>query len=97
LPVYILTSNRTGSAAEGFVYTLKHFNRAIIVGETTLGMAHPSKELVLNKLFRIAVPFKRVENPITKTSFENIGVTPHIKVKASKALEAAIEDAKKRK
>lgn len=97
LPVYILTSNRTGSAAEGFAYTLKHFNRAIIVGETSLGMAHPSKEIVINKLFRMSVPYLRVENPITRTSFENIGVIPHIKVKASKALEAAIKDAKKRK
>jgi C-terminal processing protease CtpA/Prc len=97
LPVYILTSNRTGSAAEGFAYTLKHFSRAIIVGETTIGMAHPSKEIVINKLFRISVPYIRVDNAITKTSFENIGVIPHIKVKASKALEAAIEDAKKQK
>ncbi len=97
LPVYILTSNRTGSAAEGFAYTLKHCNRAIIVGETSLGMAHPSKEIVINKLFRMSVPYLRNENPITKTSFENIGVIPHIKVKASKALEAAIEDSKKRK
>lgn len=96
LPVYILTSNRTGSAAEAFAYYLKHFNRAIIVGETTIGSAHPCKELVLNKLFRISVPFMRVESAITKTNFENIGVIPHIKVEASKALEAAIEDAKKR-
>lgn len=97
LPVYVLTSNRTGSAAEGFAYTLKHLNRAIIVGETTLGMAHPSKEIVINKLFRMSVPYLRVENAVTKTSFENIGVIPHIKVNASKAFEAAIEDAKKRK
>ncbi len=96
LPVYILTSNRTGSAAEGFAYTFKHFNRAIIVGETSLGMAHPSKEIVINKHFRMSVPYLRVENAVTKTSFENIGVIPHIKVEASKALEAAIKDAKKR-
>ncbi|NIO48671.1 MAG: hypothetical protein GTN73_04420 [Candidatus Aminicenantes bacterium] len=97
LPVYILTSNRTGSAAEGFAYILKHFKKATIVGETTLGMAHPSKELVINKLFRISVPFRRSENAITKTNWENVGVIPHIKVEDSKALEAAIEEAKKRR
>ncbi len=95
LPVYILTSRRTGSAAEGFAYILKHYNRATLVGETTIGAAHPSKELVLNKLFRMSVPYKRVENPVTKTNFENIGVIPHIKVKASKALEAVIKNEKK--
>lgn len=95
LPVYILTSRRTGSAAEGFAYILKHYNRATIVGETTKGAAHPSKELVINPLFRMSVPYKLVVNPVTKTNFENIRVIPHIKVKASKALEAAIKDVKK--
>lgn len=95
LPVYILTSRRTGSAAEGFAYILKHYNRATIVGETTKGMAHPSKEIVINPLFRMSVPFLRVDNPVTKTNFENVGVIPHIKVNASKALETAIKNAKK--
>ena len=97
IPVYILTSRNTGSAAEGFAYTLKHFNRATIVGETTIGAAHPSKELVINKFFRISIPYIRVENAITKTSFESIGVIPNIKVKASEALEKVLEDAKKKK
>lgn len=97
LPVYILTSNRTGSAAEAFAYILKHFKKATIVGETTIGMAHPSKELVINKLFRMSIPFRRSENAITKTNWENVGVIPHIKIEDSKALEAAIEDIKKRR
>lgn len=95
LPVYILTSRRTGSAAEGFAYILKHYNRATIVGETTIGMAHPSKELVISPLFRMSVPYMLVVNPVTKTNFENIGVIPHIKVNASKALKTAIKNAKK--
>jgi len=45
----------------------------------------------------MSVPFRRSEYAVTKTDWENIGVIPHIKVKASEALEAAIEDAKKRK
>ncbi|MBN1271536.1 MAG: S41 family peptidase [Candidatus Aminicenantes bacterium] len=97
LPVYILTSRITASAAEAFAYALKHFNRATVVGETTIGAAHPSKEIVLNKIFRMSVPFRRSENAVTKTDWENVGVIPHIKVKASEALKAALEDAKKRK
>ena len=42
-PVYILTSNRTFSAAEEFTYNLKHLKRAIVVGETTGGGAHPGE------------------------------------------------------
>ncbi len=96
VPVYVLTSSRTGSAAEGFAYTLKHLDRATIVGEVTLGMAHPSKEVVVNDYFRVSVPFLRSENVVTGTSFEGSGVVPQIKVAAERALEAAVEDALRR-
>jgi C-terminal processing protease CtpA/Prc len=92
VPVYVLTSERTGSAAEGFAYTLKSMNRAIIVGEVTLGMAHPSKELVVNDYFRASVPYLRSENVITGTNFEGTGVVPQIRIVADRALDAAVED-----
>ena len=41
VPVYVLTSPRTFSAAEEFTYNLKNMERATIVGETTGGGAHP--------------------------------------------------------
>jgi YD repeat-containing protein len=93
VPVYVLTSSRTGSAAEGFAYTLKSLDRATIVGEVTLGMAHPSREVVVNDYFRVSVPYLRSENVVTRTSFEGTGVVPTIKVAAARALEAAVEDA----
>ena len=40
-PVLYPTSNRTFSAAEEFTYNLKNLKRAILVGETTGGGAHP--------------------------------------------------------
>jgi uncharacterized membrane protein len=93
VPVYVLTSNRTGSAAEGFAYTLKNLDRGIAVGQVTAGMAHPSKEVVVNDYFRMSVPYLRSENVVTKTSFEGTGVVPDIEVPADRALEAAVEDA----
>ena len=93
VPVYVLTSNQTGSAAESFAYALKHTGRATIVGEVTLGMAHPSEEVVVNDYFRVSVPFLRGENAVTGTDWEGTGVIPHIKVKADLALKAAIKDA----
>ena len=97
LPVYILTSRSTGSAAESFVYTMKHCRGAIVVGETAIGMAHPSKEVEVTPFFRVSVPFRRSENIVTKTDWEGIGVIPHIKVTASKALEKALEDVEGKK
>jgi len=93
VPVYILTSDRTGSAAESFAYDLKHTGRATIVGEVTRGMAHPSEEIVVNDYFRVSVPFLRSENVVTGTDWEAKGVIPDIKVDADRALEAATRDA----
>lgn len=95
VPVYVLTSSRTGSAAEGFAYKLKHLGRGTIVGEVTRGMAHPSKEVVVNDYFRVSVPYWRSENVITGTDWEGTGVIPQIEVAADQALETAIEDALK--
>jgi C-terminal processing protease CtpA/Prc len=94
--VYVLTSRRTGSAAEGFAYALKHLGRATIVGEITCGMAHPSEEVVVNDYFRVSVPFMRSENVVTKSDWEGTGVIPQIEVAAENALKAAIEDAMRR-
>jgi hypothetical protein len=94
--MYVLTSSRTGSAAEGFAYCLKHHGRATIVGEVTEGMAHPSKEVVVNDYFRVSVPFMRSENVITGTNWEGTGVVPQIEVTADRALETAVEDALRR-
>jgi hypothetical protein len=94
--VYVLTSSQTGSAAEGFAYYLKHLGRATIVGEVTQGMAHPSKEVVVNDHFRVSVPFMRSETVITGTDWEGKGVVPQIEVTADRALETAVEDALRR-
>jgi C-terminal processing protease CtpA/Prc len=96
LPVYVLTSSYTGSAAEEFTYNLKHLKRATIMGETTGGAAHPVVERVINDRFRMLVPYARAENPITKTNWEGVGVIPHIKVSAANVLNAAREDAAKK-
>lgn len=94
LPLYILTSKRTGSAPESFAYDMKNSKRAVIVGEITKGMAHASLEKVINDNFRISIPFLRGENLITKTNWEGVGVIPNIQVAADKALETAYRDAK---
>jgi len=87
--VYILTSNRTFSAAEEFTYNLKSLKRATIIGETTGGGAHPGGPRRINDHFFVNVPSGRAINPITKTNWEGKGVEPDIKVPADKALKTA--------
>lgn len=41
------------------------------------------------------VPFMRARNPISKTNWEGVGVKPGVEVPADKALDTALELAKK--
>src|SRR5207248_2089606 len=88
--VYILTSSRTFSAAEGFAYSLKALKRVTIVGETTRGGAHPSGSCRINDHFYIQVPWGESINHITKTNWEGVGVEPDVKVPAARALQTAL-------
>lgn len=89
VPLYVLTSAGTFSAAEEFTYNLKNLQRATIVGETTGGGAHPVRTEPLTADFAIGVPFARAVNPISKTNWEGTGVEPDVKVTAEAALDTA--------
>ena len=87
--VYILTSRGTFSAAEGFTYMMKNRKRATIVGENTGGGAHPVDREIVNDRFTIRIPAARPIDPITKTDWEGVGITPDIAVPVKDALVAA--------
>lgn len=97
IPVYVLTSGRTFSAAEEFTYNLKNLERATIIGETSGGGAHPvNRHMVEGYDISMSLPFGRAVNPVTKTNWEGTGVEPHQAVASSDALLVAHIDAVKR-
>jgi hypothetical protein len=85
-PIVILTSEDTFSAGEDFAYALKQAGRAVVVGETTGGGAHPGSRRRLNAHFMMNVPTGRAINPVTRTDWEGVGVVPDIAVSSRKAL-----------
>jgi retinol-binding protein 3 len=91
MPVYILTSHKTFSAAEDFSYGMQQARRATIVGEITGGGAHPQMPFSIGQGFVASIPFARSYNPVTKTDWEGTGVIPDIKVEADKAVLKAQE------
>jgi hypothetical protein len=94
VPVFVLTSGRTFSAAEEFTYNLKNLKRATLVGETTGGGAHPvNLHRVKGYPVAVSLPFGRAINPISGTNWEGTGVEPDVKVQASEALAVAHERA----
>jgi hypothetical protein len=89
--VYVLIGRRTFSGAEEFAYDLQTQKRAVLVGETTGGGAHPGGMSPLDDHFAMFVPAGRAINPITNTDWEGTGVKPDVAVAADKALEKAHE------
>jgi hypothetical protein len=95
-PVFVLTSSYTFSAAEEFTYNLQSRHRATIVGETTGGGAHPGGIATIGSGLVAFIPSGRAINPITKTNWEGIGVKPEIAVPREKALDAALDAARRK-
>lgn len=90
VPVFVLTSSSTFSAAEEFTYDLKNLKRATLVGETTGGGAHPvDLHRVKGYPVSMSLPFGRAVNPISGTNWEGTGVEPDVKVPAADALAEA--------
>jgi len=89
IPLYILTSSTSFSAAEWFAYVLKNIGRATVVGETTAGGAHPVTRVPIDHQFFVQVPIGEIRGPIFKQDFEGKGVNPNVEVAAYKALAAA--------
>ena len=87
--VYVLTGPRTFSAGEEFSYNLQQLKRATLVGEVTGGGANPGRMRELSPYFSAFIPNGRAINPITKTSWEGVGVTPDINVPTSQTLVMA--------
>src|SRR5262249_15827547 len=89
-PVYVLTSSRTQSAAEYFVYNLRILKRATVVGETTAGHQHSGAFHRINDHFGMgiqeAVP---PDNPYPVKGWEIIGIEPDVKVSRAEAFQAA--------
>lgn len=90
-PIYLLTSGLTFSGGEAFTYDLQNLNRAVVIGETTRGGAHPTNMYTLNSSFKINVPYARTINPITKTNWEGTGVLPDSLAPSNKAFYEAYE------
>jgi C-terminal processing protease CtpA/Prc len=89
-PVYLLTSSRTQSAAEYFVYNLKMLKRATVVGETTAGRQHSGAFHRIDDHFGIGIQEAAPpDNPYSVKGWEVIGIEPDVRVSATEAFDAA--------
>lgn len=89
IPLYVLVSGRTASAAEATAYTLQAARRAVIVGAMTSGAANPGGEFPVGDGFNVFVSTGTPVNAVTGSNWEGIGVKPDVPVAAEDALERA--------
>ncbi|MFJ8230371.1 S41 family peptidase [Streptomyces sp. NPDC094448] len=92
-PVHVLTGEATFSAAEDIAYTLQAHGRAVVVGATTRGGAHPTDRHPITEHILVTVPTARTISTVTGTNWEGVGVAPDVPVPAAQALEEVLKTA----
>jgi len=90
IPVFILTSKSTASAAEAFTGIMKHFcKNSSIIGETTAGAENPVDDIALFGGYILRIPTYQKIFSYDKAGWEGKGIRPDVEVKSDSALEVA--------
>ena len=89
IPLFILTSSGTGSAAEGFTFFLQQSGRARVVGESTAGAGHLAIPAPIGSGMTLLISVERVTYGSEGKEWERTGVIPDVPVSAGEALERA--------
>lgn len=89
-PVYVLTSERTASAAELATDALKGANRAIIIGENTAGEMLSQKIYDIPGGLQLSLPIADYYSAVNGR-IEGVGIKPDIETDAADALDVALK------
>jgi len=90
VPLYILVSPDSLSAAEALAYHLQTMGRARIIGELTAGGGNPGEIFLASSGYSIFIPTATSVSPLTGTNWDGEGVQPDITVPAVDALDRAL-------
>lgn len=90
IPIIILTSKSTASAAEAFTNIMKHFSKnTLVVGETTAGAENPVDHIVLFGGYLLRIPTWQKIYSYDNSAWEGAGLKPDIKAEPDTALNFA--------
>lgn len=89
IPVFVIVSKHTASAAEYFALTIREMKRGIVLGETTAGAGNPSIMVTFGNYFA-QIPICEIVTKEGK-SIEGNGVTPNVTLTTDNWLNDTIE------
>lgn len=89
VPVYVIVSKNTASAAEYFALTIKETKRGIVLGDTTAGAGNPSVMVNFGNYFAI-IPVCEIQTN-SGVSIEGKGVVPNVILTTDDWLKETIE------
>lgn len=89
MPTAVLVDGSTASAAESFAQLLVTTGRATLVGEPSAGAANPGDWFDTGAGAAVFVSTGAPVDPRTGTSWEGVGVLPHVAVPPARAEQAA--------
>jgi len=90
VPLYILASPDTLSAAEALAYHLQAMGRAVIVGDVTAGGGNPGDFFLASTGYSIFIPTATSISPFTGTNWDGTGVVPDIEIDADDAMDRGL-------
>jgi len=94
IPIYILTSQATASAAESFTAHLKYFNTNVtIVGKKTKGAENPVEHIAIDENFVLQIPAWKKIYAKNSIVWEGVGINPDIEVDPGEAMVTAYKNA----
>jgi C-terminal processing protease CtpA/Prc len=89
IPIFVITSNQTASAAEYFALTIKEMKRGIVLGDTTAGAGNPSVVVTFGDYFAM-IPICEIVTKDGK-SIVGKGVVPNVLLKTDNKLKETID------
>ena len=91
LPLYIVNSAFVAGSWEFFGYTLQHFDKAVVVGEKTMGVGYLSQEFKVSDSLAIRMNHALLTHPISGEHWDNEGVVPDYFYDSDDAFEKAYQ------
>jgi len=90
IPIYVLISPATASAAESFISNLRYYNKNVtLVGATTSGAENPVQHIAINENFVMQIPCWKMIYSNNPEVWEGTGIKPDIEVESDNAKTVA--------